>query len=277
MTTIRDAVRVQEVSSSYWRITFDNPPLNVVDSAILTGLRELVDRIEVDDELKVVVFDSADEDFFLAHFDMTGESLPTARAIGPSGLPGVTDVLTRLASAPVLSVAKIRGRARGVGSEFVLACDIRFASAEKAVLGQPEVGAGVIPGGGGVERLAHLVGRGRALEIIVGADDFDAQTAQRYGYINRAVPDAELDAFVDAFARRVASFDKRPLAVAKQLTNRITLPLTGHLLESQTAFGATLTWPETQRRVTKLFDKGMQRRGDLERRFGHHLAELLDD
>ncbi|MFI6097003.1 enoyl-CoA hydratase/isomerase family protein [Lentzea sp. NPDC051213] len=273
----QDAVHVQEISPAYWQVTFDNPPLNVVDTAFLAGLREVVDRMEASDEVRVIVFDSAIDDFFLAHFDMTGQSVPAAREIGPSGLPGMTDLFTRLASAPVLSIAKIRGRARGAGSEFALACDLRFASEENAVLSQPEVGAGVIPGGGGVERLAHLVGRARALEIIIGADDFDARTAERYGYINRAVPDAELDAFVDAFARRVASFDKRPVASAKQLTDRVTLPATEHLLESQTAFGRALAWPETQQRVAKLFKKGMQQPGDLEIRFGHHLADLLED
>ncbi|GAA2822969.1 enoyl-CoA hydratase/isomerase family protein [Crossiella cryophila] len=272
-----DAVQVQEISPAHWQVTIDNPPINVFDTAVIEGLGTLLDRIEASEELRVVVFDSADPEFFLAHFDMSGASVEAARGIGPSGLPAISDLLTRLAAAPVLSIAKIRGRARGVGSEFVLACDVRFASRENAVLGQPEVGAGVIPGGGGAERLSHLVGRARALEIIIGADDFDAETAERYGYVNRAIPDAELDSFVDAFACRIASFDRRPIASAKRLVDRVTLPADEHLLESQRAFGATLAWPETQARVAALFRKGLQQPGDLELRFGHHLNGLLAD
>jgi enoyl-CoA hydratase/carnithine racemase len=267
-------VRVHEVTPAYWQVTLDNPPLNVWDGAIISGLAEVVDRAEASDQLRVVVFDSADDDYFVAHFDMSGKSSAATRAYGPTGLPANTDLLTRLAALPVLTIAKIRGRVRGVGSEFVLACDLRYASVEKAVLGQPEVGAGVIPGGGAIERLAHLVGRARALEIIIGSDDYDARTAQELGYINRAIPDAELDKSVDDFARRVASFDRRPMATAKRLLDRVTLPDTGHLLESATQFGATLTWPETQARVAKLFEKGLQQRGDLEERFGHHLGSL---
>ncbi|MFC0430064.1 enoyl-CoA hydratase/isomerase family protein [Kutzneria buriramensis] len=277
MTDTQQAVRVHEVTPAYWQVTLDNPPLNVVDAAIITGLAEVLDRVEASDQVRVVVFESADDEFFLAHFDMTGNSTAAARTPGRTGLPGTTDVLVRLAALPVLTIAKIRGRARGVGSEFVLACDLRYASAERAILGQPEVGAGVIPGGGSIERLAHLVGRARALEIVIGSDDYDARTAQELGYVNRAVPDAELDAFVDAFARRVASFDRRPIATAKRLVDRITLPENGHLLESQAQFAAALTWPETQKRVVRLFEKGLQQRGDFELRFGHHLNGLFDE
>src|SRR5207247_2525523 len=137
--------------------------------------------------------------------------------VGPSGLPILMDTFVRLTKSPVVSIAKIRGCVRGVSSEFVLACDMRFASRENTLLGQPEVGVGVHPGGGGTERLPHLVGRGRALEIVLGANDFDGDTAERYGYVNRALPDVELDGFVDALARRIASFDRRAIAAAKEL------------------------------------------------------------
>ena len=122
-------------------------------------------------------------------------------AVGASGLPILMDTFVRLTKSPVVSIAKIRGCVRGVSSEIVLACDMRFASHENTRLGQPEVGVGLHPGGGGAERLPHLVGRGRALEIVLGANDFDGDTAERYGYVNRALPDAELDGFVDALAR----------------------------------------------------------------------------
>ncbi|MEV0069701.1 enoyl-CoA hydratase/isomerase family protein [Amycolatopsis sp. NPDC050768] len=272
MTEPHEALRITEVSPTYWRATFTNGPLNVFDSAIMIALQGLLDRMEASDELRVVVFDSDVEDFFLAHFDMSGASTEVARAQGPTGLPTGLDITTRLTTSPVISIAKIRGRARGIGSEFALACDLRFASKERAVLGQPEVGAGVIPGGGAIERLSSLVGRGRALEIIVGSDDFDAATAERYGYVNRAVPDAELDEYVDTLARRIASFDRRPIAAAKTLVNRTTLPEVGHLVESQTKFGETLTWPETTARVRELFGRGLQQPGDLETRFGYHLG-----
>lgn len=179
------------------------------------------------------MFDSDVEDFFLAHFGMSGASTEVARAKGPTGLRTSVDITTRLADSSVISVAKIRCRARGIGSEFALACDLRFASQEKAILGQPEVGAGVIPGGGAIERLSSLVGRGRALELIIGADDYYATAAERYGYVNRAVPDAELDQYVDALARRIAPFGRQPIAAAKTLANRTTLPEVRHLIESQ--------------------------------------------
>jgi enoyl-CoA hydratase/carnithine racemase len=265
---------VTEISPAYWRATFDNPPINVFDANVLISLRNLLDRVEASTELKVVVFDSADDEYFVAHFDMTGEATQVARSIGPSGLPGMLDIVARLAKAPVLSIAQIRGRARGAGSEFALACDIRFASREKALLGQPEVGAGVVPGGGGAEWLPRLVGRARALEIILGSDDFDADTAERYGYVNRTVPDADLDDFVDAFARRIASFDRNPLAAAKELVNRAGVANEQHLLAAQVVFGQTLAWPETQARLASLFQRGLQQRGELEHDFGRLLSDF---
>src|ERR1700742_111921 len=158
-------VRIVEETPAYWRVVFDNPPLNVVDSGVFEGLQALLARMDAPPDLRVAVFESANPEFYLAHFDMTGRSASVANTIGPSGLPIPTDALVRLTKSTVVSIAKIRGRVRGVGSEFVLACDMRFASRENAILGQPEVGAGVIPGGGAAERLPLLVGRGRALEI----------------------------------------------------------------------------------------------------------------
>jgi enoyl-CoA hydratase/carnithine racemase len=226
--------------------------------------------------LRVVVFESANPEFYLAHFDLTGKTGNITTAVGPSGLPILMDTFVRLTKSPVVSIAKIRGCVRGVSSEFVLACDMRFASRENTLLGQPEVGVGVNPGGGGTERLPLLVGRGRALEIVLGANDFDGDTAERYGYVNRALPDAELDGFVDVLARRIASFDRRAIAAAKNLVNQVSLPSADRLLDAITSFETALTWPETQQRIKALLDRGLQREVDFENRWPALLGTLLE-
>src|SRR6266849_4294358 len=204
-------LRIIEGTSAYWRVLFDHPPLNIAGAGMFEGLQDLLARMDASPSLRVVVFESANPDFYLAHFDLSEASLSLLKTAGPSGISILMDTFIRLTKSPVVSIAKIRGRVRGVGSEFVLACDMRFASRENAVLAQVEVGSGVHPGGGGTERLPQLVGRGRALEIGLGANDFDGATAERYGYVNRALPDTELDGFVDALARRIASFDHRAM------------------------------------------------------------------
>src|ERR1700740_3566492 len=250
-------VRVIEETSAYWRVVFDYPPFNIVDAAIFEGLQDLVARMDASPSIRVAVFESAYPDFYLAHFDLTGKTGNITTAVGPSGLPILTDTFVRLTKSTVVSIAKIRGCARGVSSEFVLACDMRFASRENTQLGQPEVGVGLHPGGGGAERLPHLVGRGRALEIVLGANDFDGETAERYGYINRALPDAELDGFVDALARRIASFDRRAVAAAKNLVNQVSLPSADRLLDAITSFGTALTWPDALRRIRTMLERGV--------------------
>src|SRR2546425_5624692 len=221
MTESAAPVRVIEETPAYWRALFENPPFNIVDATIFEGLQEVLARMDASPSLRVVVFESADPDFYLAHFDLTGKTGNITTAVGPSGLPILLDTFVRLTTSPIVSIAKIRGCLRGASSEFVLACDMRFASRENTRLGHPEVGGGGNPGGGGTERLPLLVGRGRALEIVLGADDFDGATAERYGYVNRALPEAELDGFVDVLARRIASFDRRPIAAAKNLMNQV--------------------------------------------------------
>jgi enoyl-CoA hydratase/carnithine racemase len=269
-------VRVIEETSVYWRVVFDYPPFNIVDATIFEGLQELLARMDASPSLCVVVFESANPDFYLAHFDLTGKTGNITSAVGPSGLPILMDTFVRLTKSPVVSIAKIRGCVRGVSSEFVLACDMRFASRENTLLGQPEVGVGVHPGGGGTERLPHLVGRGRALEIVLGANDFDGDTADRYGYVNRALPDAELDSFVDALARRIASFDRGAIAAAKSLVNQVSLPSTDRLLDALTSFQTALTWPEAQQRIQALLDRGLQREVDFETRWPAALDTLLE-
>src|SRR5215468_7693422 len=216
MTEVAAPVRVIEETSAYWKVVFDYPPFNIVDATMFESLQDLLSRMNANPNLRVVVFESANPEFYLSHFDLTGKTGNITTAVGPSGLPILMDTFVRLTRSPVVSIAKIRGCVRGVSSEFVLACDMRFASRENTLLGQPEVGVGVHPGGGGTERLPLLVGRGRALEIVLGGNDFDGDIAERYGYINRALPDGELDGFVDGLARRIASFDRRPIATAKE-------------------------------------------------------------
>ncbi len=269
-------LRVTEVTPAYWRITFDYPPFNVADGTMFEALQGLLARMDADSMLRVVVFESANRDFYLSHFDLTGKLGNVMTAVGPSGLPILEDTFVRLTKSPVVSVARVRGCVRGVCSEFVLACDMRFASRENTRLGQPEVGVGLHPGGGGTERLPHLVGRGRALEIILGANDFDGDSAERYGYVNRALPDAELDAFVDTLARRIASFDRRALSAAKTLVNRVSLPSADRLLDGLTSFQAALMWTEAQRRIEALLKRGLQQDSDFERTWPEVLSTLLE-
>jgi enoyl-CoA hydratase/carnithine racemase len=265
-------IRITHHSPAYWRATFDNPPLNLFDPEVGLELRELINQMETSKELKVVVFDSADTDFYIGHVDIVRASeFPTA--VDPTGLRILPDFLHRLAHLPVISIASIRGRARGIGAEFVEGLDIRFGSREKMILGQIEVGSALIPGSGGSVYLPILVGRSRALEIIAGSEDYDADTAERYGWINRAIPDAELDDFVDRFARRVSSYDKEALAEAKRLVNRASsLPDNEQLVAAGTAFVRMLTRPDTQERISNLMSRGLQQRGDLELRLGRYLG-----
>ena len=269
-------VRVIEETPAYWRVVFDYPPFNIVDASIFEALQDLLARMDASPSLRVVVFESANPEFYLAHFDLTGKIGNIMTAVGASGLPILMDTFVRLTKSPVVSIAKIRGCARGVSSEFVLACDMRFASRENTRLGHPEVGVGLHPGGGGTERLPDLVGRGRALEIVLSANDFDGETAERYGYVNRALPDAELDAFVDALARRIASFDRRAVAAAKNLVNHVSLPSADRLLAAITSFETALTWPETQQRIQNVLQRGLQRDSDFETRWPEVLGTLLE-
>src|SRR6201996_1091301 len=180
------------------RVILDNPPVNIFGPKSIPQLREVVLAMETDEKLKVVIFESAIEGFFMTHYDFVSPEEETASIPpGPTGLFAWPDLLVRLSKAPVVSIAKIRGRATGCGSELALACDMRFASLQKTIMGHFEVGAGIVPGGGPMARLPRLVGRGRAMEVFMGADDMPGDVAERYGYVNRALPDAELDAFVD--------------------------------------------------------------------------------
>jgi len=194
---------VDRRSPGYCRVTFDHPPINAISPTTVAELAELVGLIEQDGDLNVVVFDSANADFYLAHHE------------GPGGTSAWSDLLVRLSRAPVVSIAAIRGRTRAAGSEFVLACDMRFASRENTLLGLFEVGVAAVPGGGPVARLSRLVGRGRALEILLVADELDGPRAAEYGYVNRVIPDGRLDDEVDEIALRLAGLHHDAIARAK--------------------------------------------------------------
>jgi enoyl-CoA hydratase/carnithine racemase len=248
-----------------WTVTFSNPPINMFLPSTIDELGALMTDLEADASVKVVVFQSANPDFFIAHLDV---AKATER---PEVLDLWRDFVLRLSSAPVVSIAKIRGRTRGIGNEFVLACDMRFASRQNAVLGNPEVGGGLIPGGGALEWLPRLVGRSRALEIALSADDFDADIAERYGWVNRTLDDKDLDSFVDAFAGRLASFDREVLAAAKAQINRFGMPTAAELQSSNDMIFSLLAGPSAQARRPKMRDIGYGVPSDFELNFGRYL------
>jgi enoyl-CoA hydratase/carnithine racemase len=249
-----------------WTITFSNPPINMFSPTTIVELGALMTDIEADPSVKVVVFQSANPEFFIAHFDV-----PKA-VERPEALGLWRDLVLRLSFTPVVSIAKIRGRTRGIGNEFVLACDMRFASRQSAALfGQPEVGVGLVPGGGALEWLPRLVGRSRALEIVLSGDDFDADIAERYGWVNRTLDDDDLDSFVDTLVRRLASFDRETLAAAKAQINRFGTPTAAELQSSNDLFFPLQALPDAQARGAKTRDIGYGVRSDLEMNFGRYL------
>jgi enoyl-CoA hydratase/carnithine racemase len=266
---------IDKASEGRWTATFSNPPINLIDLDTIAELQEMIATLEVDASVKVVVFRSADPDFFMAHWDFLADKAKLAAM--PPGLTGMhpwIDALVRLSRAPVATIAEIRGRARGAGSEFVLACDMRFASRERGILGQFEVGYGAVPGGNPMARLAGLMGRGRGLEVILGADDFSADLAERYGYINRVLPDDEIEAFVESFAGRLASFEKHALAGAKALMDEVSLPADQIFPPALSAFFASTAALGTRARAVVLLDHGLQRRSDVELQLGRAVGKI---
>ena len=262
-------------SPAFWRVTFNNPPINIFGPQAITQFNEILAAIETDEQLKVVVFDSAIDGFFTTHYDFLAKpEETTSLPLGRTGLLALPDMLVRLSRAPVVSIAKIRGRATGNGSEIALACDMRFASREKAILGHFEVGAAIVPGGGPMARLPRLMGRGRTLEVLLGADDIPGELAERYGYVNRSLPDAELDAFVDSLARRIASFDKQALTETKRFVDVASLPSDYDLGAEIVVCNVSIERPEAQRRIKLLLDRGLHQAGDVETRLGYHVGQL---
>ena len=268
-------IRLTRPTAAYWRITFDNPPLNVMGPQLVRELRELITTIESDKEVKVIVFDSAVEGFFLNHSDFFADFKElTDMPQGPTGLEAWPDILVRITRMPVVSIALIRGRATGNGSEIALACDMSFASREKARLSQWEVGVGLVAGGGPMARLPGLMGRQRALEVLLSSNDIGGDLAAAYGYVNRSLPDAELDSFVDALANRIASFDKWAIANTKRLVNAASLPPDVEIAAGWDACMTSVTRPAAQNRIKAFFEQGFHRPGDAEDRLGAYLERL---
>src|ERR1700736_20063 len=268
-------VRLNRVTDSYFRVVLDNPPLNLMGPEFVWQIREIVTTLESDDRVKVAVFESAVGGVFLNHSDFLAnfEDL-TGIPQGPTGLEAWPDVLVRLTRAPFVSIALICGRATGNGSELLLACDMSFASRENALISHFEVGVGVVPGGGPMARLPRIMGRGRALEVLLGADDIPAADAERLGYVNRALPDAELDAFVNALVTRIASFDKWAIANTKRLVNEASLPPDVEMRAGWDACMASVKRPVAQERIKSLLEQGLQELGDTEDRLGFSVGQL---
>src|SRR5438477_9924494 len=243
-------------SPEYWRVTLNHPPLNIFGPKTIPQLNEVITAIETDEQVKVVVFDSAIEGFFLTHYDFLAKiEETTSLPPGPTGLQPLPDMLVRLSRCPVVSIASIRGRATGVGSELALACDMRFASREKAILSHFEVGAGIVPGGGPMARLPRLIGRGRALEVLLGAEDIPGDLAERYGYVNRSLPDADLDEVVHSLANRIASFDKQAIIETKRFVDVARLPPDYDIAPEWEVCLASIIRPAAQKRIARVMER----------------------
>ena len=284
MTTTQDPFtpsrfRLTRHSDTFWRVTFDNGPLNLIDGVMNLELHRLLDQVEQDGRVAVVLFDSANPDYFLAHYAVDADMSPLEVLQPPAAQPWLhwASLLIRLSKAPAVTISALRGRARGAGSEFALATDIRFASRERAVLGQFEVGIAAIPGGAPTTRLPGIVGRGRAFEIVLGGEDFDGELAERYGYVNRAVPDDGFVSFVDAYAERVSRFDRRTLIDIKDSINAASLPDDLHLLATMRAFADAIAREPATSLIPAAFAAGWGHPGEFERNMGTRIAELTAD
>lgn len=271
----KNQVLIKKHSPEFWQVTFNNPPINLMGPEMIAELQQLMDIIEQDNQLKVIVFDSADQDYFISHFDVL-RAAEVPLVSGELGVAQWIDVFNRLSNAGVISIASIRGRVRGVGSEFILACDMRFASRENAIFGHLEVATGVIPGGGAIEHLSKFAGYAKALEIIISSDDYSADLAESYGWINRAIKDTDLDGFVNSLATRISGFPAPALKAAKSAIKKRSGgsvdPI--EIQESADKFFELIQTPEAQATFKKLMDLGFHQPGDTELRLGYYLGTL---
>ena len=264
-TRTEGAVLFAEISS---------PPLNMIGPELVADLVSLIQVLDKGEPYRVVVFSSADPDFFIPHVDVTKIAAYREQAAKLTGEPSLGLLFRRLSQTKAVTIAQVNGRVRGAGNEFILACDMRFASREKAVFGQFEAGFGLVPGGGGVQTMTRQLGRGRALEAMLSADDYDASLAERYGWINRAMPEAELAPFVATLAKRIARFPAAGLIAIKERVNAITLADAAEYRTDSDLFGKGAATTEVQGRMRALLQSGMQKRTDTELNFGKALGEL---
>lgn len=241
--------------------TIDNPPINLLDLRLIGDLDRFGQDLERAEDVRVAVFDSADEEFFIAHADVELiQRLPRELPPKAESLSGFHAMVDRFRTLPQATIACIEGRARGGGSEFALSLDMRFGALGQAILAQPEVALGILPGGSGTQRLPRLMGRSRALEVVLGCDDFPADLAERYGYLNRALPPEELRPFVEGLARRIASFPAEAIRLAKQAVLEADRDVVSGLIEEAHLFNQTLATPEAQERMTRFLKIGGQTR-----------------
>ena len=248
------------------------PPMNLLGPELVRDLVSLIRRAEADSACKVLVFTSADADYFISHVDLTRVAEYRAEAAKLTGEPSIALLFRHLSASRVVTIAQIEGRVRGAGSEFVLACDMRFAAREYAIFAQFESAFGQIPGGGATQYLARIMGRARALEVLLSAEDYDAELAERYGWINRALPASTLSDFVRALAQRIARFPAAGQVAIKDRVNAITLAPADDFRRDSDLFGAGVRTAETQRLIQTAIRRGLQtREAEIE------LAGMLDD
>lgn len=248
-------------------VTIDNPPMNLLNMSLIGEFSSLARKVTKDENVRVIVFDSADPDFFIAHFDVEGlVVLPDEAPPKPTELTGMHPICEIYRTMPKISIAKLEGVCRGGGSEFVLSLDMRFGAIGKAIIGQPEINVGIIPGGGGTQRLPRLMGRSRAIEAIVGGGDFPAELAERYGYINRALPPEDLTPFVNELALRIASFPAESIAIAKKaVLIALETPIVEGLKEESYLFGQACALTAAKERMKwYLQNSGQTRESEID-------------
>jgi enoyl-CoA hydratase/carnithine racemase len=255
--------------------TIDSPPMNLLGPELVRDLVSLIERAEADRAIRVLVFKSADPDYFISHVDLTRVAEYRKEAARLTGEPSIALLFRHLSASRLVTIAQIAGRVRSAGSEFVLSCDMRFAARESAIFAQFESAFGQIPGGGATQYLTRLIGRGRALEVLLSAGDYDAELAERYGWINRALPADVLDDFVRQLAHRIARFPAAGQVAIKERVNAISLASAADFQRDSDLFGEQVHSAETQRLIKAATERGLQTR-DAELKLAGMLGDLDD-